>query len=523
VQLERSRAVLRTRKPYEAADLGLLLLRRLYRPTLWATLCFVLPVQIAVLWACSPFDLFYSYLALWWLKPLYDRPLGLVLGRGLFGEVPRGRVFMRALWTQGRRKLLADLTYRRFDPARSLVAPVALLEGVSGAVAGRRRHALVMANSTSVATLLLSCIAIETGCIAGISLGAMMLMPDELQFILTDLFSTDWDELLGQMVLGAYALAIALCEPLYVASGFGLYIDRRTTLEGWDIELAFRTMTRRLATNAAVALLIGSALCGAAAQAQPQDAGSDASVADAEAAAAQTDSPYSQGAASAERRLPLPEVEEDGQAEAAMTRVLARPELQREHVEEHWELRKRGDSDAPTEMPAWLAAFAKYLANSTAVLIWVLAAVALAILLYMFVEHVRHAAQATVAVPVPVGEPELRIRFDKLPGRPLAPSQVVPRARELLAAGDTTAALSVLYVGTLAALVLLDALEVPAQATEGECLRRVGAAPIAPSRRDLFRELTTRWQLSAYAHVVPEPDQVHGLCERFAACFGGPA
>jgi hypothetical protein len=121
------------------------------------------------------------------------------------------------------------------------------------------------------------------------------------------------------------------------------------------------------------------------------------------------------------------------------------------------------------------------------------------------------------------GDVELRIRFDKLPGRPLAPNQVVPRARELLAAGDTTGALSVLYVGTLGALVLLDAVDVPAQATEGECLRRVGAAPIAPVRRELFQELTARWQLSAYAHVVPEPDQVHGLCERFTACFGAPA
>jgi len=516
VQLERSRAVLRTRKPYEAADLGLLLLRRLYRPTLWATLCIVVPVQLVVLLACSPFDAVYSYLALWWLKPLYDRPLGLVLGRGLFGEVPRGRVFLRALWTQGRRKLLADLTYRRLDPARSLVAPVALLEGVSGAVAGRRRHALVMASSSSVLTLLLACIAMEMGCVAGISLGAVMLMPEELQFILADLFSTDWEELVVRLLLGAYMLSIALCEPLYVASGFGLYIDRRTTLEGWDIELAFRTMTRRLATTGAAALVFGASLYAATAHAQAHDAG--AAGAD---AGAQSDGAYSMGAASADRRLPLPKVAEDGQAEAAMARVLARPELQREHMEEHWELRKQSDDEAPAELPTWLAVLVKYLAESTAVMIWALAAVALAILLYMFIENVRRNAQLTVAVRVQ--EPEVQLRFDKLPGRPLAPGQVVPRARELLAAGDTTGALSVLYVGTLAALVLLDAVDVPAQATEGECLRRVGAAPIAPARRDLFQELTQRWQLSAYAHVVPEPAQVSVLCDRFNACFGAPA
>lgn len=542
MQLERSRAVLRTRKPYEAADLGLLLLRRLSGPMLRATLCFVLPVQLAVLWALSSFDWGYSLLVLWWLKPLYDRPLGLVLGRGLFGEVPRGQAFVRALWTQGRRKLLADLTYRRFDPARSLVAPVALLEGVSGSVAARRRNALVMTNATSVATILLSCMAIEVGCTAGIALGALMLMPDELQFIVTDLFSTDWNELLGRMLLGVYALSIALCEPLYVASGFGIYIDRRTTLEGWDIELAFRTMARRLANTVAVALLVGTGLVGtglvgtglfgAVARAQPNESIADAGatvelgsepVAESGAAVAtQTEGLYSMGAASPERRLPPAAVAEDGKAEAAMTRVLARPELQREHQEEHWELRTFGKSSEPSAMPAWLGRLAMYLADSAAILVWVLAALALAVLLYIAVEHVRRTSLVTVAIPATVRDAEVQIRFDKLPGRPLTPNQVVPRARELLAAGDTTGALSVLYVGTLAALVLLDALDVPAQATEGECLRRVNAAPIAPVRRDLFGELTTRWQLSAYAHQVPAPDQVHVLCERFASCFGVP-
>jgi len=546
VQLERSRAVLRTRRPYEAADLGLLLLRRLFRPMLRATLCFVLPVQLAVLWATSSFHWGFSFLALWWLKPLYDRPLGLVLGRGLFGDVPRGRAFARALWTQGRRKLLADLTYRRFDPARSLVAPVALLEGVSGSVAARRRSVLVMANSTSVAALLLSCVAIEVGCTAGLGLGALMLMPDELQFIVSDLFSTDWDYLVGKLMLGVYALSIALCEPLYVASGFGVYIDRRTTLEGWDIELAFRTMARRLAHTAAAALLMATALMGtslmgavAVAQAQPGEAMTQApeAIADAgvpvdggsepfaDSGAAATTHPealYSMGAVSPERRLPPPDVATDGKAEAAMTRVLARPELQREHQEEHWELRTFGDRSEPTAMPAWLGTLAKYVADSAAILIWVLAALVLAVLLYIAVEQVRLRSSVTVALPATVPEREVQIRFDKLPGRPLAPNQVVPRARELLAAGDTTAALSVLYVGTLAALVLFDALDVPAQATEGECLRRVNAAPIAPVRRDLFGELTTRWQLSAYAHQVPEPDHVHVLCERFANCFGVP-
>jgi hypothetical protein len=238
----------------------------------------------------------------------------------------------------------------------------------------------------------------------------------------------------------------------------------------------------------------------------------------------ESETQYSRGAAAPERRLPPPDVAEDGKAEAAMARVLARPELERSHVEENWQLRGPDGYSGPSQMPAWLAKLVKSIAESAAILIWVFAGLALAALLYILVESVRRArgGPVTVSGPAPVVDREVELRFDKLPGRPLAPSQVIPRARELLAAGDTTTALSVLYVGTLAALVLLDTLDVPARATEGECLRRVNASPIARERRDLFSDLTMRWQLAAYAHQLPEPDQVHALCERFATCFGVP-
>ena len=48
-----------------------------------------------------------------------------------------------------------------------------------------------------------------------------------------------------------YAAAVLLLEPFYVAAGFGLYLNRRTLLEGWDIEVALR----RIAERHAAALL----------------------------------------------------------------------------------------------------------------------------------------------------------------------------------------------------------------------------------------------------------------------------
>jgi hypothetical protein len=38
---------------------------------------------------------------------------------------------------------------------------------------------------------------------------------------------------------------MSLAEPLLVAAGFGIYVNRRVFLEGWDIELAFRRLAAR--------------------------------------------------------------------------------------------------------------------------------------------------------------------------------------------------------------------------------------------------------------------------------------
>ncbi len=37
-----------------------------------------------------------------------------------------------------------------------------------------------------------------------------------------------------------YILAITISEPVYVASGFTLYLNRRVELEAWDIEMDLR-------------------------------------------------------------------------------------------------------------------------------------------------------------------------------------------------------------------------------------------------------------------------------------------
>src|SRR5207342_1489924 len=52
-----------------------------------------------------------------------------------------------------------------------------------------------------------------------------------------------------------YYVASTALEPFYVGAGFGLYLNRRTQLEAWDVELAFRRLRERLGGALVVAFL----------------------------------------------------------------------------------------------------------------------------------------------------------------------------------------------------------------------------------------------------------------------------
>ena len=49
-------------------------------------------------------------------------------------------------------------------------------------------------------------------------------------------------------------LAMSLTDVFVTGAGFGVYLNNRTWIEGWDVELAFKRLARRLAKAAMVML-----------------------------------------------------------------------------------------------------------------------------------------------------------------------------------------------------------------------------------------------------------------------------
>jgi hypothetical protein len=63
-------------------------------------------------------------------------------------------------------------------------------------------------------------------------------------------------------------------------------------------------------------------------------------------------------------------------------------------------------------------------------------------------------------------------------------------------------------------------MEIPASATEGDCLRAAGAH-LEAGATATFSRLTTTWQRLAYKDEPPSRDGFEQLCESWPSAFGG--
>lgn len=229
---------LRPRAANEAMDLGQLLLRRNAAAVYGVWAVTVLPLMAACL-LLLPVAAWLTPWLIWWMKPLYDRIVLYVLSRAVFGQSVSARdlswrdLLGNSLWW--------SLTLGRFDFARSFSLPVYLLE----ALGFRRRQARfkVLQKNTRASAVLLTTAFAHAELFVNLSLilVGVALLPRELDLPVMVWFTEPDSPAAFKLFMNlCYCAAITLMEPLYVASGFTLYLNRRVELEAWDIEVDLR-------------------------------------------------------------------------------------------------------------------------------------------------------------------------------------------------------------------------------------------------------------------------------------------
>jgi hypothetical protein len=239
VQVDAFAIRLRRRSNLEAADLGARLCQSVARPVFTCYIAVALPI-IAISLATFEIATWLPTLILWWLKPWFDRTILFVLSRAAFGQTTSLGDLWRAQshvwWSQ----LPGTLTMRRLSPWRSFTQPVHQLEGLS---LGKRRQRVrqIRSGKTGAAMLMTSAYSsVELALMIALLSLTFWFAPAGQEPEFSRLFTGEGERQLELAIAIAYSFVIVALEPFYVASGFGMYLNRRVELEAWDIEQELR-------------------------------------------------------------------------------------------------------------------------------------------------------------------------------------------------------------------------------------------------------------------------------------------
>jgi hypothetical protein len=265
-------------------------------------------------------------------------------------------------------------------------------------------------------------------------------------------------------IVAGYLVSMTLVEIFYVGGGFGLYLNCRTQLEGWDVEISFRTLARRLQKVATIVVFLGIA---------------------SSALAIDVEKPLTKHS---------PEKE-------SIQKVMAHTDFKIHSVRQ----RKVSD-DSDWNMGGdtrWLAAIGKllYYAIIAAVITW------LVWLIYTNRHLFKRAGTRNTHQPA---GPRSIMGLDIAPES--LPDDILAAARARWAAGDARGALSLLYRGSLSWLVHNAKLPVREGDTEGDCVRHTRKL-IEAGPRDYFAELTGQWVLVAYGERPPVTAEMERLLQ----------
>lgn len=470
MRLEDMTVALRPRQPWEAVDLGCAMVRRDFGrlSVLWA--CTVLPlwVVVCVLLRSSPE---WIPLVVWWLKPLYDRVPLFFLSRAAFGVRPG---FMET-WKEWPRlwfkNFLPALLWRRLSFIRSFAMPAQMLEGLRGSAVNRRVKTLAMDGGGSGFSLSYAFSKIELVAWIGLMWGTYDMLPESAQPDWRGLFDAlDVENTIPDAFLwwgaACHMVIVSLVEPFYVGAGFALYLNCRTRIEGWDVELAFRRMATRLA--AAAALVVALLMIGG------------------------FQSPV--------------QAAESKDAAKVMKEVLKNPDFEVHKIKtKQWVPDEIDLPDAPD------APRLDFLGLIGELLFWLLVA-GLVVWLVIYLVNNRHLFISRGVSRAPVRAPKVVMGMNIT--RESLPDDIVAAARAAWAAGDFKEALSLLYRGSLSWLVTRRRVPITGSDTEEDCLTHVLVAG-EKTEASYFKSLTGAWVQVAYAMMPVSDTEMNALCDQW--------
>jgi hypothetical protein len=469
MRLEDVTAEIRPRTDWEALDLGFAMVRRdFWRCYVVWWLAMLLPLAVAA-WLLKEMPLWLVPL-FWWWKPAGSRMVLFELSRRLFGEKPSWKAVFKQLPGAWFRRFFYRFVWARFSPWLPVTLAVEDLEGLRGAPYRKRTTQLAMRGDGAVMWIYLLADAAALWVAISLFIMAAMLLPegqDGAWRVAWETFDInrpqDVPAVISWTAVTCLLIGMSLTDLFVIGAGFGVYVNNRTWLEGWDVELAFKRLGKRLARIAAMVLALIAFFGG------------------------------------------LPRVdaqEERSEVAEAIQHVKRHPDF-KVH-EEIQKIPKKGTTH-------WLD-FLGGAGQLGAIVAYVALALLLALIVWVIWRN-RHAFKLRSSTAKAASQPAaakvvmgMEVTAESLP------KDIPSRVLELWNRGLHQEALALLYRGTISKVIDFSSVEIQESDTEGDCVRRVEAAGTA-AHSDYFRKLTGVWMSMAYAGNAPSGMEVESLCQ----------
>lgn len=472
MRLDTVTAEIRPRSDWEAVDLGFAMVRRSFWRCItvwWLALGVPTAAAVVLLWDHPMFLL----VLFWWLKPAGSRLVLFELSRRLFGEEPSWRVVWLEIPRAWTRRFFHRFLWARFSPWLPVTLAVEDLEGLRGKAYKQRCGQVVRRGEAVMMWIYFLADAAAAWLGLGILWLVMMFLPDGQDTAWQQAVES-WDPnspmdfplLITRTVVACVMAAMSLTDVFVIGAGFGVYINNRTWIEGWDVELAFKRLAQRLGKVAVVGLAF--LMIGLSADA----AGSNTP--------AET----------------IQQIKADDAFKVhTVTERVPKPK-----------------SASASSLPTDLIEIVMQVATLCAVVLLV------GFLGWMGWKNRHVFTLRGTGETADKLAPPAQVVLGMAVSPDTLPADVPDAAWLLWQQGRHQEALALLYRGAISRVIELGRVEIHESDTEGDCVRRVEQAGAAV-HPDYFRGITGMWIRLAYAGVSPADSEVRVLCQQWP--FGG--
>ncbi len=467
MRLEGVTAEIRPRSDWEAVDLGFAMVRRDFWRCFSVWWLAVIVPTVAAGWLLWNMPLLLLVL-FWWWKPAGSRMVLFEISRRLFGEKPSWKSVWREIPGAWCRRFFHRFVWVRFSPWLPVTLAVEDLERLKGNAYRQRCNQVTRRGEGVVMWLyfLADTAAVWLG--LGVLAVVLMFLPEgqdsswQLAWEMWNIGEPFQVPLLIQrMVVLCMMLAMSLTDVFVTGAGFGAYINNRTWIEGWDVELAFRRLAARIGKVAAAVALVLCFLPAGVVAREPSEA--------------------------------IGEVLSDGAFEVhSVTQKIPVP--------------KSGAWD-------WLSGMLGAFEMLGGLFLIGVAGVLLGLIAWL-VWKFRHVFffRARGGGNAMEHRPSARVVMGMEVSAASLPPDVPGSAWGLWQQGRWQEAMALLYRGAIAGVMEAGRVRIEESDTEGDCLRRVVEAG-ERAHPGYFRGLTDAWIRLAYAGSRPEDGEMRALCD----------